>query len=309
MTGKGRAPRLRGKMTLKSVLPCVLLMDNGSLRPAAIRKLRGLAAALGRRLGRKVDPVSLLHSSAVPAGKLGGRKAEILEPAVLRRAQAGVRDFVIVPLFFGRSRALTEYVPERLALWHKTYPDLRVRLAAPLAAAGDDRLARLLEEQVRATLTPAFLRGEKARVALVDHGSPVKAVTQVRNRLAGQLRRRLGRSVARVAAVSMERRPGSAYAFTEPLLENLLATPPWNAGPLIVAQLFLLPGRHAGPAGDIAAICRRAREKNPRLRTVRTKLLGDHPGLIEILADRFYALAGRRRSPIAKRKTSLSPHR
>jgi sirohydrochlorin ferrochelatase len=269
-------------------------MDNGSLRPEAIRKLRVLTAALGRRLGRKVEPVSLLHSNTVPMDKLGGRKAEILEPAVLRRAEAGARDFVIVPLFFGRSRALTEYIPERHALWKKTYPDLHVRLAAPLAAAGDERLARLLEEQVRAKLTSSFLRGEKAQVALVDHGSPAKAVTQVRNRLAGQLRRRLGRSVARVAAGSMERRPGAAYAFNEPLLENLLATAPWNAGPVVVAQLFLLPGRHAGPAGDIAAICRRAREKNPRLRTVRAKLLGDHPGLIEILADRFRAAARRR---------------
>ncbi len=289
MTGKGGAARRRKKMTRQPERPCVLLMDNGSLRPAAIRKLCSLAAALGRRLGRKVEPVSLLHSSAVPASKLNGRKAEILEPAILSRAKAGVREFVIVPLFFGRSRALTEYIPERLAEWNKTYPDLRVRLAAPLAAVGDDRLARLLEAQVRAKLTPAFLRGEKVQVAVVDHGSPAKAVTQVRNRLAAQLRRRLGRSVARVAASSMERRPGAAYAFNEPLLENLLATRPWNSGPVIVAQLFLLPGRHAGPAGDIAAICRRAREKNPRLRTVRTKLLGDHSGLIEILADRYHA--------------------
>jgi sirohydrochlorin ferrochelatase len=295
MMGKGGAPRRRKKTTRQPERPSVLLMDNGSLRPTAIRKLRGLAAALGRRLGWKVEPVSLLHSNAVPAGKLGGRKAEILESAVLRRAEkAGVRDFVIVPLFFGRSRALTQYIPERLALWKETYPDLHVRLAAPFAAAGDERLARLLEEQVRAKLTPNFLRGEKAQVVLVDHGSPAKAVTQVRNRLAGQLCRRLGRSVARVAASSMERRPGAAYAFNEPLLENLLATTPWNAGPVVVAQLFLLPGRHAGPAGDIAAICRRAREKHPRLRTVRTRLLGDHPGLIEILADRFHAAVRRR---------------
>jgi sirohydrochlorin ferrochelatase len=293
MKGKGGAPRPRKEMTPKSMGPSVLLMDNGSLRPAAIRKLRSLAAALGRRLGRKVEPVSLLHANAVAAGKLGGRKAEILEAAVLRRAEAGAREFVIVPLFLGRSRALTEYIPARLALWKRKYPGLQVRLAAPLGAAGDERLARLLEAQVRARLTPGFLRGEKARVVLVDHGSPARAVTQVRDRVAGQLRRRLGRSVARVAAGSMERRLGDAYAFNEPLLENLLGTPPWNAGPVIVAQLFLLPGRHAGPAGDIAAICRRAWEKNPRLRIVRTKLVGDHPGLIEILAARFQTAARR----------------
>jgi len=272
----------------------VLLVDNGSLQPAATRQLRRVAAALGRRLGRKVEPVSLLHSNQVPAKNLGGRPAEILEPAVRRRIQAGGRDFVIVPLFVGPSRAVAEYLPGRIAEWKQKHPGLRVRVATPLAARGDDRLARLLADQVRAKLTPAFRRGGPVRVALVDHGSPVKAVTLVRNRIAAQLGRRLGARVAGVAPCSMERRPGKAQAFNEPLLESLLAVPSWNSGRVIVAQLFLLPGRHAGPGGDIAAIIRRAREKNPKLRAVRTKLLGDHPGLIAILAGRFRAAVRRR---------------
>lgn len=271
----------------------VLLVDNGSLQPAATRQLRRVAAALGRRLHRRVEPVSLLHSNQVPAKKLGGRPAEILEPAIRRRIQAGGRDFVIVPLFIGPSRALTDYLPGRIEEWKRKHPGLRVRLAAPLAARGDDCLARLLEDQVRAKLTPAFRRGGPARVALVDHGSPVKAVTQVRNRIAAQLRRRLGSRVAGVAPCSMERRPGAAQAFNEPLLENLLAAPPWNSGPVVVAQLFLLPGRHAGPDGDIAAIIRCAREKHPKLRAVRIKLLGDHSGLIAILAGRLHAAVRR----------------
>jgi sirohydrochlorin ferrochelatase len=264
-------------------------VDNGSLQPAATRRLRKIAAALGRRLGRKVEPVSLLHSNKVPAKKLGGRKAEILKPAVLHRLHDGAREFVIVPLFFGRSRALTEFIPDLITQWRRHSVEMTVRVAAPLAASGDDRLARMLEQQVRAKLTRGFLRGQRARVALVDHGSPVKTVTQVRNRLAAQLRRRLGATVAGVAACSMERRPGAAYAFNEPLLETLLATPPWNSGPVIVAQLFLLPGRHAGPGGDVERICREAREKSGRLRTVRTKLLGGDPALTAILADRFRA--------------------
>jgi len=267
----------------------VLLVDNGSLRPAAVRGLRRLAAALGRRLGRPVEPVSLLYSDKVPAAALGGRSAEILEPALRRRAAAGAHDCLIVPLFLGRSQALTVYLPARVAHVRRRHPDLRVRLAAPLAAAADPRLVRLLEAQVRARLTSAFLGGAKARVVLVDHGSPVRAVTQVRNRLAAQLRRRLGRAVAGVRAASMERRPGPAYAFNEPLLANLLATPPFNAGPVVVAQLFLLPGRHAGPDGDIAAIVRRARAGSPRLRVRRTALLGRQPELLNILVSRARA--------------------
>lgn len=279
----------RQKMPRESESPCVLLVDNGSLQPAATRRLRKIAAALGRRWGKKVTPVSVLHSDQVPARNLGGRKAEILRDAVGQRLRQGGREFVIVPLFFGRSRALTEFIPGLIDEWRLQVPKLKVRLAAPLAVGGDDRLARILETQVRAKLTPGFLRGQRARVALVDHGSPVKTVTQVRNRLATQLRRRLGQSVAGVAPCSMELRPGSAYDFNEPLLETLLATPPWNAGPVIVAQLFLLPGRHAGPGGDIARICRQARAKAPGLRTVRTKLVGEDPALEAILTDRFLA--------------------
>ena len=268
----------------------VLLVDNGSLQPAATRRLRRMATALGQRLGRKVEPVSLLHSNQVPAKKLGGRKAEILKDAVLHRLHDGAREFVIVPLFFGRSRALTEFIPGLIEQWRRHSGEMKVRVAAPLAARGDDRLVRILEQEVRAKLTRDFLRGQHARVALVDHGSPVQAVTRVRNRLAVQLRRRLGAKVAGVAACSMERRPGAAYAFNEPLLETLLATPPWNSGPVVVAQLFLLPGRHAGPGGDVERICRRARRKSPVLRTRRTQLVGANPGLIAILADRFLAL-------------------
>ena len=267
----------------------VLLVDNGSLQPAATHRLRKIAAALSRRIGRRVEPVSLLHSNKVPGKKLGGRKAEILRTAVLRRLHRGAREFVIVPLFFGRSRALTEFIPGLIGRWRAHSAEMRVHVAAPIAAAGDERLGRILEKQVREKLTPGFMRGRRARVALVDHGSPVWAVTQARNRLAAQLRRRLGARVTGVAACSMERPtvPAGPIDSTETLLEHLLATPPWNTGPVVVAQLFLLPGRHAGPDGDVARICRRAEEKSPGLRTVRTKLVGEDPALVAILADRY----------------------
>ena len=93
----------------------VLLVDNGSLQPAATRQLRRIAAALGRRLGRRVEPVSLLHADAVPARRLGGRPAEILDPAIWRRLAEGARDFVIVPLFIGSSRALTASMTWRVS--------------------------------------------------------------------------------------------------------------------------------------------------------------------------------------------------
>lgn len=266
---------------LAMAAPVTLLVDNGSLEPAATLRLRELAAALGARLGGTVRPVSLLHSSAVPPAELGGVPAEILEPVLARGLAAGVADFLVVPLFFGPSRALTHYLPERVAHLRTRHPQLRVRLAPPLADPRDPRLARILADQVRQA-------GAARRVALVDHGSPARAVTAVRDELAAQLAAELG-SGHEVAAASMERREGGEYDFCEPLLERLLARPGWREGDVTVAMQFLLPGRHAGPAGDVAQICRRAEAAAPGLRTRLTPLVGEHPLLVEILADRARA--------------------
>ncbi len=281
--------------------PLTLLMDNGSLEPAATLALRGLSAKLGERIGQCVEPVSLLHSSGVPAEKLNGIPAEIIEPTLERRLKAGQNDFLLVPLFFGPSGALTDYLPARLAHLRIKHPPLSVKLAAPLFAAGDDRLARILADQVLAvrkggTRPPDGFdaRPEAAlhphRVALVDHGSPASAVTDVRNELAKQLGAQLGPNFT-VAAASMERREGTAYDFCEPLLAGLLRQPGWNTGDVTVAMQFLLPGRHAGPAGDVAAICRGAEAASGGvLRTTMTGLVGEHPLLVDILADRWRAV-------------------
>lgn len=265
--------------------PIILLVDNGSLEPAATLGLRAIAAALSTRTGRVVEPVSLLHSSAVPAEALGGIPAEILEPALEQRLAAGAREFVIVPLFLGPSGALTDYLPKRLARLKSKWPDLLVRLAPPVGGAGacDPRVLDILEEGVRGLLVP----GERPAVALVDHGSPARAVTALRDGVAAELQKRLGDSVREVRPASMERRPGPEYAFADPLLERLLDEPGFDAGTVILAMFFLLPGRHAGPAGDVAQIAAAARVRHPGLRTVMTPLLGMHPGLIPILADRM----------------------
>lgn len=269
--------------------PLTILMDNGSLEPAATLALRGLAAKLGEYIGQPVQPISLLHSSGVPAEKLNDTAAEILEPALERRLKAGQHEFLVVPLFFGPSGALTDYLPDRLAHLRTKHPALQVKIAAPLFQSGDDRLARILADQVRA------LGNASRRVVLVDHGSPARAVTDVRNKLAQQLGALLGPEFT-VAASSMERREGAAYDFCEPLLAGLLRQPGWNSGAVTVAMQFLLPGRHAGPAGDVAKICREAEAASGGgLRTTMTGLVGEHPLLVDILVDRWRATVGRDR--------------
>jgi sirohydrochlorin ferrochelatase len=282
--------------------PLVFLTDNGSLAPDATLSLRRIAAALAQETGVAVEPVSLLHSSAVPAEKLDGRRAEIFEPALTHRAEAGARRFLILPLFFGPTRAISSYLPERTALLTAKFPGLEIQSAPwlvrlpgdgsealagaqPLAPAGDgaEEILDILERQARAVLA----RRPGARVALVDHGSPEPRVTRVRNFLAQGLCHRLVGIAASVRPCSMERREGDAYAFNEPLLEHLLRSADHRAAQVVVSMLFLQPGRHAGPSGDVATICAEAEAACPGLRTETTALVGEDPALIPLLARRL----------------------
>lgn len=258
----------------------VFLVDNGSLAPAAVRSLRALAEAVSARIGRAVEPVSVAHADKISREALDGRPAEVFEAALHARAAKGARRFAVVPLFIGPSRALTEYLPERVEVARRVLAELDVRVAAPLHTAGDDRLARMLADWVRET------EGPVDRVAVVDHGSPTRAVTAVRDEVAAQLGRCLEAKKITVAPCSMERRAGEAYAFNEPLLAGLLRSPGWRESRVLVAQLFLQPGRHAGPDGDIARVCAEAMAEAPELRVQRTPLLGEHPGLPDLLAER-----------------------
>nr|WP_077531665.1 CbiX/SirB N-terminal domain-containing protein [Halomonas utahensis] len=267
----------------------VFLVDNGSVRPGATLNLRRVAAALSERTGMPVEARSLLHSNKVPAEKLDGMPASTLGPAATWRAEEGVKDMVILPFFFGPSRALSGYLPERLGEMQEVHPEVRVRVASPLVdlqAPTDLRLARILrdgvEEQIQQLPT-----GSKPAVVLADHGSPIPEVTAVRNVVAGQLATLLEDRVRSVTPASMERREGDEYRFNEPLLENLLDEPGFNDGPVIVSMLFLSPGKHAGEDGDVATICADAEARNSGLATRITRLAGEHDGILEILADRL----------------------
>ncbi|MGP9764228.1 sirohydrochlorin chelatase [Halomonas sp. AOP13-D3-9] len=264
----------------------IFLVDNGSLRPQATLNLRRLAASLSELIGEAVQAASLLHSNKIPAEEVGGIPATTLGPAAERSAEQGAAEIIVLPFFFGPSKALTGYLPERMATMQERFPHVKVRVAQPLVdefGGNDLRLAHLLADNVRDQLRS----GSKPHVALVDHGSPIPEVTAVRSRLAGQLSVLLGDDVACVAAASMERRAGDEYRFNEPLLENLLALPEFKTGPVILAMLFLSPGRHAGEGGDIAEICATAEQLYPGLTVTTTKLVGEHPGIVDILHTRL----------------------
>lgn len=269
----------------------IFLIDNGSLRPQATLALRSLAQKLSARLELKVEPVSLLHSHKIPAEKIGGVPATIVRRRLRECIAAGDRHFIMLPLFLGPSLAIRDYLPELIEEAQATAPDLQVETAQTLAGADtsapDPRLAEMLADHVRKLIEIQKL--DAPTVALVDHGTPFQPVNEVRNAVAGQLGDLLGPEVKQVIASSMERRDGDAYAFNEPLLENL-GTVENRSANCVAAMFFLLPGRHAGEGGDVAEICDGLIESGAFESVNVTPLLAEHPKLLEILSDRVREL-------------------
>ncbi|MDN6179720.1 MAG: cobalamin biosynthesis protein CbiX [Halomonas subglaciescola] len=267
----------------------IFLVDNGSLRPQATLNLRRVAARLSIRCGETVHAASLLHSHKVAPETLGGEPALTLGPAAEREAARGVTAIVVVPFFFGPSRALSEYLPMRMAQLQARFPGVRVTVAPPLVdeqAPVDLRLAQILADNVRERPRETERPDAAFNVVLVDHGSPAPEVTAVRNRLAGQLSVLLVDEAVGVMPASMERREGDAYRFNEPLLEDALERKALAGNDVVLALLFLSPGRHAGEDGDIAAICAAA-SRQPERRITPTRLVGEHPGIVAILESRL----------------------
>lgn len=266
-----------------------LLVDNGSLRPESILNLRKLACEVSRASGLRVEPASLLHSSKVPAEKLEGVAAVNFERRLRLGLEAGERAFTVIPFFFGPTAAITDYMAERIAYRRGKHGAFSICRTAFLAGEADcfelDGLVSILASRIRAKQSE--LGWVRPHVALVDHGSPREIVTEVRECLAERLRGDLEGEVGSVRGAAMERRPGPEYAFNEPLLERLLRFEDWREREVIVAMQFLSPGRHAGPDGDVAQICREAEIDELALRTAMTDLVGTHSEIVQILLARL----------------------
>lgn len=284
---------MRTVTNLSDLKTQIYLVDNGSLAPAATFQLRELASALGVLVQKKIKAVSLLHSHKISAEALHGIPATIVKRQMRKDLAAGHRHFILLPLFLGPSRALSDYLPEVIKELKSEAGDFTAIIADPLAGASvsepDSRLAAMLSERVQSADPDATMQ-----IALVDHGTPAPEVNTLRNSVAVQMSSFLARPVV---AASMERRDGPEFAFNEPLLENLDKLPEMNDGALLAAMFFLLPGRHAGDGGDVAQIGEVLVKRGAFKEFARTALLGGHPVLLEILADRLEATANKLNKP------------
>lgn len=272
--------------------PVIILADNGSRRAAATLSLRRIAADLASSCGREVHAVSLQHADKVDADELGGVPAEVLPGFLRRQLSQGRRKFVLLPLFFGKSRALSQLIPEQVEALSREFGPFVVRVADVLSPMpqGEPLLADILADNV--TRGCAEKGAEADCVIVVDHGSPLPEVTAVRAKVTMTLRERLVDGIWLSQAV-MERRTGTEYDFNGQLLGDLLDTcvrPGRDAAVVVLAMMFISPGRHAGPGGDIEAICEQAMARNPGLQVIISPLIGEHPLLIDILESRLRAV-------------------
>lgn len=258
----------------------VALIDNGSLEPAAHRNLRATARALSERVGVPVQAVSWKHSDRLRLALLDHEPAWTLAPWVLEQLRQGEREFVFIPYFISAQGAIGSALRADLEKLQREAGGFSFTFTAGLAAAG--ALAEIIVAHIRSTIATHSLLSPPP-VIVVDHGGPSAASAEIRDGVAREVRTVLGREIGPLAATSME---GAEHAHNHPLLADQLVAPGFNAGEVVIAPLFLAPGRHAGPSGDLAQIAQAAERRcaPAALRCHFAPLVGAHPRTVDVLA-------------------------
>jgi sirohydrochlorin ferrochelatase len=256
----------------------VALIDNGSLEPAAHSNLRAVATAISSQTGVPVHAVSWKHSHRIPASQLGGEPAPTLVAWMEAQLARGERQFLFVPFFISAQGAIGSALRSDLESLRAAGPSFEFSFTDGLAARGI--IPEIVAARIRDCIVDQSLRAPA--VIVVDHGGPSPLSAALRDQLAIQTRALLGAAVSALAAASME---GEDHPHNQPLLAAQLEVAPFNRGDVVIAPLFLSPGRHAGTDGDLAQITREAeRNSAGALRCHFTLLIGEHPQSIATLA-------------------------
>lgn len=274
--------------------PTILLVDNGSSRAQATLQLRHIADALSVKTQQKIHPVSLQHADRINEAEvkhtLNGQAADTLHAFMAKALANGQRDFVLIPLFFGKSRALTSFVPDQVAQLEQEFGPINLTLAEVLYPLpdGNPLLVDILHQHATQLIdTNQDNASNKLTQALVlvDHGSPVPSVSAVRQHICSALTKQLPKPLT-LEQAAMERRQGKQYDFNGQLLKDYLEQQA-QAGVTHVGVLllFLLPGIHAGKGGDIATICESVSAQYPQFSVSISPLIGESPRLLDYLAE------------------------
>ena len=246
----------------------IALIDNGSLEPAAHRNLRALAAALSARTGTRVHAISWKHSDRIAPDALGGLRAWTLASFVRQMVALGQREFLFVPFFISAQGAIGTALRNDLERLQSEVGEFEFGFTPGLADRGV--LPTIVADRIRETIAQRALAHPP--VLLVDHGGPSLASATLRDRISDEVRRELGVEIGPLVAVSMEGKH-------PPLLADELRRTEFVERDVVVARLFLSPGRHAGEHGDVARLCL---ESSARCHL--TDLVGTHPAVVDALA-------------------------
>ncbi|HEY9201881.1 MAG TPA: CbiX/SirB N-terminal domain-containing protein [Gammaproteobacteria bacterium] len=268
-------------------MPVILLCDNGSTQPGATLQLRRLAQQLSEQSGQTIHPVSLQHANRIAANEIDGKPAQVFSEFMQQQLSAGVTEFILLPVFFGKSKALTSFVPDEADKLRQQYGDFSLQLAEVIypLPEGEPLLVDIIHDHIQQTAAQHNLPLQN--LVLVDHGSPIPRVTEVRQDLTQRVQSRLADGTRLEQAV-MERREGKEYDFNGDLLEHWLSQKAEvGANTALVIMMFFLPGRHAGENGDIVQICDSVMQQHPGFKVAISPLIAEHPAFVNILQLRL----------------------
>ncbi|KAG6574647.1 NAD-dependent epimerase/dehydratase [Phytophthora cinnamomi] len=285
----------------KTLQRLVVLVNIGSLRAEPYLDLRQISFRLSRALGQPVVPCSFRFSNRVDPQELNGLEAKTFEAVLTDHLVARgdqPSEVVVLPLFFGKSSTLTEFLPKVInKVWDAATPALSAPLTVRVGGclvdqenANDTRVAQILLERIHAVVDFETVN-EDVTVLVVDHGTPNRDVHESREFVAQELRGLLKthQHVKLVDTACMERREGAEYDFNDPLLAVALDHYTVEQGIVVVAKMFLSNGRHAGEKGDIEEIVEDVSGRHPGVDVRVTDALGTHELLSQILHDRYRA--------------------
>ena len=264
-------------------MPVILLCDNGSVRANATLQLRKLTAELSNKTGHMIHPVSLQHADKIPAADLNGTPANVFCNFISQQLANGEREFILIPLFFGQSRALTKFIPDEINILKKQYGEFTLEITEVIypIPEGEDLLSEIIYDHVYSTADKNNL--PLKNIVLVDHGSPVAKVTAVRQHLAQTVQNKLPPDCPLEQAV-MERRECKEYDFNGDLLKDWLTRKALSSETsAIVILMFFLAGKHAGSGGDIVEICDSVMTEHPTFKISISPLITEHPNFLDIL--------------------------
>jgi len=268
-------------------MPVILLTDNGSTQPNATLQLRDLANKLSQQTGYTIHPVSLQHANRIPAQTLDNIPAQVFTKFMEQQLIKGNKDFILLPIFFGQSKALTKYIPDEVKSLKDQFGDFKINIADVIYPLpnGESLLCEIIHDHIKDTAEKESL--PLNNIVLVDHGSPTPHVTDVRKHLVQSVQDSFSADYHLEQAV-MERREGSEYDFNGDLLENWLKQKIQSGETsVIVILLFFLAGRHAGKDGDIVEICESVMKEHPELKITISPLISEHPKFLSILEARL----------------------